>query len=55
MKTIKQKTCLNRLLGYCPECARDYDPNHHPNNYDCEKYKEVEILSLEIKDLRDKK
>jgi len=41
-------TCLNRYLGRCPKCKRDYDPEHHPNNLDCREY---ESLSLSIRDV----
>ena len=30
-------TCLNRWLGRCTKCSRDYNP-HHPNNLDCKDY-----------------
>lgn len=36
-----EKTCLNRFLGKCPGCERDYDTSHYPNNYDCPDYKEI--------------
>jgi hypothetical protein len=38
-------TCLNRLLGNCENCKKDYD-NHHPNNYDCQNYIEVHLLEI---------
>ena len=43
------KTCLNRVLGHCKKCKKDYSPNHYPNNLDCPKYKEVEIIFFEVK------
>lgn len=27
--------CINRFLGRCPDCTVDFDPAHHPNNFDC--------------------
>lgn len=48
------KTCLNRLIGRCENiinggrCQRDYDITHHPNNYDCRKYHEVNLLELYV-------
>ena len=41
------KTCLNRFLGRCKKCSRDYDPDHHPNNLDCPRYYEIAILIIE--------
>lgn len=48
------KTCLNRFLGRCEKCTRDYDPGHHPNNLDCPNYHEIEVLIVELKHGRDK-
>lgn len=49
------KTCLNRLIGRCEKiCEMDYDTTHHPNNYDCKDYKEVNFFEFEVKE-RDKK
>jgi len=45
-----EKTCLNRLIDKCVNCKKDYDINHHPNNYDCKDYKEVKIIIFEVKD-----
>ncbi len=43
------KTCLNRLIGRCKnKCLRDYDTNHHPNNYDCSKYHEITMLEFTV-------
>ena len=45
------KTCLNRLIGICENlCQRDYDTNHHPNNYDCKDYTEINLLTFEVQD-----
>ena len=41
------KTCLNRFLGNCKSCSRDYNPEHHPNNLDCSRYYEIEIATFE--------
>jgi hypothetical protein len=41
------KTCLNRLIGRCENrCQRDYNATHHPNNYDCVNYREVNVLEF---------
>jgi hypothetical protein len=44
------KTCLNRLIGNCKNCTPDYNPQNHPNNYNCRNYHEVNLLSFDIKD-----
>ena len=49
------KTCLNRFLGKCKGCSRDYNSNHHPNNLDCPKYKEIGVLTFEIKEKKNGK
>jgi len=49
------KTCVNRFLGHCPKCKHDYDPNHKPNNLDCPRYKEIEIVIFEVKEENDGK
>ena len=38
------------MLGMCPGCVRDYDPEHHPNNLDCPRYREVVIVIYEVKE-----
>lgn len=44
--------CLNRLIKTCEVirgggvCERDYDPSHHPNNYDCPNYHEIPLLEF---------
>jgi len=46
------KTCLNRLLGYCPGCKEDYEPitfSHPVNNYNCNRYNEVFAITDEEK------
>ena len=45
------ETCLNRLLRRCEEeiCKRDYNSDHHPNNYDCPKYHETNIIMINVK------
>ena len=43
------KTCLNRLIGRCKKlCKQDYDISHHPNNYDCKDYQEVNLITFEV-------
>jgi hypothetical protein len=44
------KTCLHRLFGECKECKKDYNLQHHPNNYDCGSYQEINMLVFKIKD-----
>ena len=51
----RQKTCLNRFLGRCKGCSRDYNQKHHPNNLDCPNYKELHILVIDVKDVKDVK
>jgi hypothetical protein len=40
-----EETCLNRFLNRCKDCTKDYDLNHHPNNYDCKYYKSMKIMT----------
>ena len=42
------KTCLNRFLGHCSNCSRDYNENHHPNNLDCPNYVPLDLLIAEV-------
>ena len=42
------KICVNRFIGNCPECKRDYNLNHHPNNYDCPGYKEMNLRVFNV-------
>jgi hypothetical protein len=45
------KTCLNRLIGKCENgCKRDYDTNHHPNNYDCVNYQESVVMEFKVRE-----
>ena len=41
------KTCLNRFLGRC-DCDRDYNTEHHPNNYDGPNYYEIDIHTFTV-------
>jgi len=43
-------TCLNRYLGRCPKCKRDYDQEHHPNNLDCPHYQRLVLAVADIGD-----
>jgi hypothetical protein len=43
-----EKTCLHRINGECKSCLIDYSPNHHPNNYDCRDYVDVDIVVIKI-------
>jgi len=47
---IVRKECINRFLGKCKNCTRDYDLTHYPNNYNCCGYTEMNIFSLNVKD-----
>ncbi len=44
------ETCLNRTLGRCKGCKKDYDPKHCPNNYDCPHYIPHILRTFEVKD-----
>jgi len=39
------RTCLYRFIGQCKNCEIDYE-EHHPNNLDCPRYKEVPIFNV---------
>lgn len=45
------KTCVNRFLRLCEDCTEDYNTDHHPNNTDCPRYKEIELIIIEVKEL----
>lgn len=49
LSKFNNTTCLNRMLGKCPNCERDYDTTHHPNNLDCPKYKSVGMRFFNVK------
>ncbi len=49
MEIEKIITCENRLTMRCRNYKIDYNPNHHPNNLDCEAYKEVVMRTFEVK------
>ena len=42
-------TCRNRFLGNCPNCEKDYNPDHHPNNEDCPNYKPIIVRYFNVK------
>ena len=42
--------CLHRLLNCCPNCTKDLDINHHPNNLDCPKYYKINLTIYEVKE-----
>ena len=48
MKQKLEKTCANRFLGRCEGCDRDYDAEKHPNNYDCENYRELHYVCFSV-------
>jgi hypothetical protein len=39
--------CLNRIIGRCPKCTRDY--SSHPNNRDCPNYHPIQLNIYEVK------
>jgi hypothetical protein len=44
-----EKICLHKLNNECKSCLPDFDKRHHPNNYDCVDYEEVDIIIREVK------
>ena len=44
------KICLHQFLGDCPNCTKDFDESHHPNNMDCKNFYPISILIMEVKD-----
>ena len=49
MQFKKIITCEGRLTGKCTNCEINYNPNHHPNNLDCIKYKKAIVRTFEVK------
>ena len=47
---ICNTTCLHRFLGECPNCIDDLDPNHRPNNKDCQRYVKIAFSTFSIHD-----
>lgn len=47
---MKHIICLNHFLGLCPKCTVDVDKTHHPNNYDCPRFKPLAIMVVEVKE-----
>ena len=50
---MKEVMCRRKFLDFCPECKRDMDINHHPNNYDCPRFKSITIFISETKEKND--
>ena len=48
--TEKLIACINRMTGRCPDCKRDYNTTHHPNNLDCPNYKPIVLRTFEVKE-----
>jgi len=46
---MKLEICFNQFLGNCLKCTRDLDTTHHPNNYDCPRYKPIYLETFEVK------
>jgi hypothetical protein len=47
---IEEKlVCLNHVTERCPNCKIDYNPNHHPNNKDCENQNPIIVRYFEVK------
>jgi len=42
--------CRNKFLGRCPECKIDFDKQHHPNNYDCPRFRPMKMNYFEVID-----
>ena len=40
--------CLNKFLGYCKHCSYDVDTSHHPNNFDCPKFKPMGCVYITL-------
>ena len=45
---MEKVVCLNHLLGLCKNCQDDTDTRHHPNNYDCSRFKLAVIYVIEV-------
>jgi hypothetical protein len=43
-----EKTYINRFLGKCEGCSRDYDPKHYPNNKDCKMHEYLNVVYYEV-------
>lgn len=46
---MKGKICIcqNQFFNRC-KCTYDVDPNHHPNNLDCPRYKPMGFVSIDL-------
>ena len=45
---MKISICKGQVLGQCPNCKYDVDPQHHPNNFDCPKYKPFGFVMIDL-------
>ena len=41
--------CLHKFLSQCPDCWRDIHEDHHPNNLDCPRYKEIVVVFYDFR------
>jgi len=47
-------TCRNRVLRKlitpnCEKCQRDYNQDHHPNNFDCPRHTPMKVWYFDFK------
>ena len=47
------RMCLNYFLGFCKNCVEDRDPTHHPNNFDCPRYKEIALRVFSVSESKE--
>lgn len=40
--------CVNRVIGRCPDCVKDVDDSHHPNNKDCPWYRPIRMAIVDV-------
>jgi hypothetical protein len=41
---------VNSIIGRCPDCVRDVDDSHHPNNRDCPWYRPLRVAIVEVEE-----
>lgn len=46
-KNLSLKLCVNQFLRNC-ECTIDRNIDHHPNNFDCPRYKEMTVWEFKV-------
>lgn len=50
---IEEVICLHKFLGHCKECIIDFNPEHHPNNYDCPRFIKTTIYQFYVVSSKD--